>query len=120
MKTEIAIGKTYSVRYPFFVTIFEGFDADGPFQQESWRPGCGSDRNDDNDRSWFSDGHGEMLLEVIAEFKPGRFPERVFFVRKWKDPDGKVFGLNKLRMTTHNNFVRMLKGYRRPYESEEA
>lgn len=115
---DLEIDKTYTVRYPFFRVTYNGQDEDGPYQEESWRPGCDSDSNGVDDHYWFSDGHGEMQLTVVCEFKPGRFPTRVFFTRKWQDPDGKVFGLPKLRMTTKTNFLKLLKGYRREYASE--
>ena len=123
----LEIGRVHAVRYPFYRTTYQRFVGCGPTESveliESWRPGCDSDGQEDqsegsDDRYWFSDGHGEMLLEVVAEFKPGRFPARVFFTRKWKDPDGKVFGLPKLRMTTRTNFLKLLKGYRREYTPE--
>lgn len=108
------------VRYPFVKTKFMNFMDVGadesPTEEESWRPGCDSDVDDHGNVTWSCEGHGEMLLEVVGEFKPGRFPARVFYVRQWKDPDGKVFGKCKLRMTTRASFDRMLKGYRHNYE----
>lgn len=115
----IEIDKTYSVRYPFFRTTYSGINEDGPYQEESWRPGCDHEQDDNGDVDWFSEGHGQMHLTVVCEFKPGRFPTRVFFTRKWQDPDGKQFGLPKLRMTTKTNFMKLLKGYRREYIHED-
>lgn len=58
-----------------------------------------------------------MVLDVVATFKPGRFPERVFYTRRWIDPDGREFGkTNKLRATTTAHFRSLLKGYRHDFE----
>lgn len=118
-KTKLPLANAlHVIRYPFFMAKFMNYgDGDEfPFEDESWRPGCASDVDNHGNVTWFCEGHGEMLLEVVGEFKPGRFPSRVFYVRQWRDPDGKVFGIGKLRMTTRANFDRMLKGYRHNYE----
>jgi len=124
MKTQIEVGKVYAVRYPFFMSSYEKWEDDFPTEVQSWRPGCQVDTNQGEDdylpvRYYYSEGHGEMLLDVVGVFKPGRYPERVFFTRKWQDPDGKVFGKPNLRMTTKNNFIKMLNGYRHEYISDE-
>jgi hypothetical protein len=110
------LGQFHIVRYPFSRTTYDSFYDDESKPIKCWRPGCDRDADDDGNVTWSCEGHGEMLLEVVGEFKPGRFPARVFYVRQWRDPDGKVFGIGKLRMTTRTNFDRMLKGYRHNYE----
>lgn len=57
-----------------------------------------------------------MALDVVATFKPGRFPERVFYTRRWVDPDGREFGkTGRLLIATAGQFRRLLKGYRHPF-----
>ena len=63
---------------------------------------------------------GEMLLSVVSTHKPGKFPERIFYTRQWKDPEGKVFGKGALRVTTIGTFRRLLRGYRHKYEEPNA
>ena len=94
-------------------------------KEEGWRPGCTLE-TDENAWSYFpekhyvADGVGSMVLDVVATFKPGRFPERVFYTRRGVDPDGREFGKpNKLRVTTIAHFRSLLKGYRHHFEVSE-
>ena len=110
-------GDKFEVRYPFCRVER---DESAPFDSGEWRPGCLPQYNTpDFDVVWFAHGHGQMLLEVVSTHKPGAFIDRVFYVRQWRDPDGKVFGKNKLRVTTAAAFGRLLKGYRHEYECDE-
>lgn len=128
MTIKIEAGQTHTVAgYPFvrYVANLLGEDDGSPYKTEGWRPGCTKDE-DENAGSYFpelhyvADGTGAMVLEVVATFKPGRFPERVFYTRRWVDPDGREFGKpNKLRVTTAAHFRSLLKGYRHPFEVSE-
>ena len=112
MTTKFKAGDKFEVRYPFVrVTPFVG----EPFDAGAWRPGC----EEQPEEEWFADAHGQMLLEVISTHKPGKFLDRVFYTRHWRDPDGKEFGKNNLRVATASSFGRLLKGYRHDYECEE-
>lgn len=115
MKTAITVGETYAVRYPFAWEEVEL--SDGP--ATGWHPGCRAVEYSD-DFDFVADGHGEMLLTVVSTHKPGNFPERVMYTRKWKDPNGKVFGRGELRITTVGWFRRLLRGYRHDYEDVGA
>lgn len=57
-----------------------------------------------------------MVLTVIDHFKPGRFPARVFFTRRWVTPDGKEFGKGKLHIATIPAFKRRATAYMHEYE----
>ena len=126
MSIKIEAGQTHTVAgYPFVRYVANMISEDGCYQTESWRPGCNKD-TDENAGSYFpvvcyvADGTGSMVLDVVATFKPGRFPERVFYTRRWVDPDGREFGKpNKLRVTTAAHFRSLLKGYRHPFEVSE-
>lgn len=79
----------------------------------TWRPGARAEQVDEGESAWVSDGWGHMILTVVSTHKPGgRYHERVFYVRQWKDPDGLVFGKDHLRVTTMQAFKRLLKGHR--------
>ena len=99
--------------YPFVRTVFEGYDIiDGQYQDEGWRPGCNKESGDDF-VDFVADGLGVMLLEVVQVVSlPGGFAPRVFYVRRWRDPDGKVFGRRQCRVTTVGSFTKQAKGYR--------
>ena len=105
--------------YPFVRTVFEGFDIDGPYQDEGWRPGCNKETGDDF-IDFVADGLGAMLLEVVQVVPlPGGFATRVFYVRQWRDPDGKVFGRRQCRVTTVAAFGKLAKGYRHEFYLED-
>ena len=125
MSEKIKPEQTYTVSgYPFVRYVADLLDEDDgrPYQTEGWRPGC-SIEADENAFSYFpvqhyvAHGIGSMVLHVVATFKPGRFPERVFYTRRWIDPDGREFGqAGKLRIDTTGQFRRLLKGYRHQFE----
>ena len=110
-------GQTIEVpNYPFVRFVFHGCDNDGPFVDDGWRPGCEIDTNDEGVRDYSADALGAMLLEVVQVVSlPGNFAPRVFYVRQWRDPDGKVFGKRLCRVTTVSAFSKLLKGYRHEF-----
>ena len=127
MTIKIEAGQTHTVAgYPFVRYVANLVDDEGcGYQTESWRPGCTREEDDRDEHGYPSlcyvaDGVGSMVLDVVATFKPGRFPERVFYTRRWVDPDGREFGKpNKLRVTTAAHFRSLLKGYRHDFEVSE-
>ena len=126
MTIKIEAGQTHTVAgYPFVRYVADLISEDGDYRKEGWRPGCTLE-TDENAGSYFpekhyvADGVGSMVLDVVATFKPGRFPERVFYTRRWVDPDGREFGkTGKLRIATTGQFRRLLKGYRHYFEVSE-
>lgn len=103
--------------YPFVRTVFNGFDEHGEYQEEGWRPGCDKDLCDDG-FSWdhSADALGAMLIEIVEVVKlPGGFAPRVFYVRRWRDPDGKEFGKKRCRVTTTAALSKLIKGYRHEF-----
>jgi len=111
----------YRVRYPFVREAVTLYDENGPYETLSWRPGvsieCCGPYDDETDI--VAHGEGEMILTVIDVHKPGRFPTRVFYTRKFVDPDGHVFGKGGLRMTTVDAFNRRAAGYQLAYDVED-
>jgi hypothetical protein len=106
--------------YPFVRTVFEKQDFDGEEavtnHLHGWKPGCESEYDQGFSVIYSADGMGEMLLTVVSRHKPGRYPERVFYTRQWRDPDGKVFGNLKLRIATAQKFKQLSSGYRDEFE----
>ena len=123
MTIKIHAGQAHTVTgYPFVRYVANLAGDDGYYQEEGWRPGCDAEDDERDEHGYSSkvfvaDGTGSMVLEVVATFKPGRFPERVFYTRRWIDPDGREFGkAGTLRIATTGQFRRLLKGYRHPFE----
>lgn len=123
MTIKIEAGQTHTVAgYPFVRYVADLIIEDGDYRTEGWRPGCTAEEDERDEHGYPSkvfvaDGTGSMVLEVVATFKPGRFLERVFYTRRWIDPDGREFGkTSTLRVATTGQFRRLLKGYRHPFE----
>lgn len=113
-------GDTFSVIYPFVRAEYDWFDVGGPIKLKTWRPGISVESADYGDVDIFADSQGEMILAVIATFKPGRFPTRVFYTRQFVDPDGKAFGKGKLLICTLEKFHRISVKYQVDYDVEET
>lgn len=113
-------GDEFRVKYPFVSCVYSGYDERGEFQEDSWRPGCKSVLMPDCDTAWFANAEGQMVITVVGVFKPGKFPERVFYTRKWIDPDGKEFGNGKLRIATTPTFKKRIMGYYHQYEISDS
>lgn len=112
--SEIIEGGEYAAPYPFYLETFNGCDEDGPGCKIGWRPGTRFEQTAVDDGEYVWDGQGEIRLRVIGIYRPGKYPTRVFFVRQWADPEGRVFGKTNLRMTTLGAFKRLAAGYRYP------
>lgn len=117
-------GKTYAAWFPFKREkyrphpepenpgVWDGKYVDQP-ERDTWVPGwtteaCGSDGGD---TSYGWRGDGAMLLTVVSLHKPGpTYPERAFYIRQWRDPDGRVFGKNNLRCISSRALLSWLVG----------
>lgn len=111
----LEIGKEYRVRYPFCRTEKTVCDEDGCTTIKCWRPGAEPYDDEYGNQQWDADGAGEMLLTLVDIHKPGKYPTRAFFVRQWRNPDGKVFGKNGLRILSVAAFKELLRGYKYHY-----
>lgn len=112
-------GKIYEVAYPFTLDDFSGHDEDGPFTTKTWRPGVRFEFVHPDDSEAVADGEGKMLLEVVSTHKPGKWPERIFYLRRWIAPNGKGFGKRKMRIATAQNFRRIASRYQHEYRLKE-
>jgi hypothetical protein len=112
----------HRIKFPFVREPYSG-PKDGEFVDEvqTWRPGTRVEHGDYefSDEQWVADGEGFMVLEELGNFKPGRFPERTFYLRRFVAPDGRQFGKDKVRVIASSAFKRMLKGYRHQYLLDE-
>lgn len=110
--------QSHAVKYPFVREEVQLLDEEGgAYKKISWRPGTITETDDEGyERTSIADGEGEMILMVVGTYKPLGYPERTFYIRQWRTPDGEVFGKKNLRITTTGNFKTMLRGFRYEYE----
>ena len=103
------VGKTYEAPYPFVAEGWTDWNGGNPESFESWKPGF--DVNQDGTRrSLCADEMGKVSLRVVSLHKPGpKYPTRVFYVRQWQDPDGKVFGKTSLKVISARSFWKRLQ-----------
>ena len=121
----IEAGQEHRAAFPFIRTTYDAMPDDCminamPVEHPTWRPGVEHEQCNSGDTWSFAHGDGEVVYSVIAAFKPGKYPSRIFYLRNWIDPDGKRFGRNNLRISTTQHFRMLLKGYRHDYEIEEV
>ena len=108
-------GDIFEVPHPFVRVTVTLHDEDGPTELKSWRPGVEFELVESDDGAAFAEGLGKQIVEVVSIHKPGRYPERIFYTRKWETPSGKLFGKPGLRVKTTRAFRRLIAGYRHGY-----
>ena len=104
-------GQVFEVKYPFIRGEYTEMDADGPCTAKCWHPGVEFVSNGPRDADAVADGVGTQVLTVVSTHKPGHYPPRVFYTRKWRDPDGKEFGKNSLHVSGAAHFTTLCRGY---------
>lgn len=111
-------GQVFTSPYPFVRTTYQHVESDGEGgwdvdERQTWKPGVRvEDADGMGNVDTIADGKGEVILTVVSVHRPGKFQTRVFFTRSWRNPDGVLFGKNKLRVTTLAAFTGYTKGYR--------
>jgi hypothetical protein len=93
-------------------------EADALRMEWTWRPGVRPGAlvpPDGGDEPEEADGMGCQILTIVSIHRPGRYPSRVFYTRRWRDPAGKEFGKGALRIKTMNAFKRLIAGYRHEF-----
>ena len=110
----IQAGDVFKVRYAFVRCMYSYYDEDGGGEAISWAPGTFAEGEDPYGlrEMAMADGEGQMILTVVSTHKPGKYPERIFYTRKFVNPDGVEFGKGALRIATKNKFERLASGYR--------
>lgn len=114
---EFRAGDSFEVVFPMVRDTVELLGEDGPYTTNTWKPGVRFEQTDCfGGTSEFADAEGLMVLTVVSTHKPGKYPERVFYIRQFISPQGTRFGKSNLRMSTARAFSRMTRGYRYEYE----
>lgn len=88
---------------------------------DGWMPGARHETTCDSggaavDYSCDADGTGAILLTEFAAFRNVQGREMVTYKRRWRDPDGRVFGKGDYRVCSREKFARMAKGYAFDFE----
>ena len=109
MKYEI--GSVHKIKHPFLCEVYSEFDGEGFTDAPSWRPGVRSIDNGSEYSTLEADGIGDQILTVVSVHRPGKYPERIFYTRKWRDPDGKMFGKDNLLVRSTAQFTVLVSGY---------
>lgn len=111
-------GQEFKVKAPFKWETVGLFDGEGAYSVMSWVPGFASGNNGYTD--WMScNGHGYVVYTIISYHKlPAPYPARVFYTRRFIDPDGKEFGKTKLRIMSVGHFRRLISQRLWPFSSE--
>jgi hypothetical protein len=113
--SDIRVGLVIDIAHPFIKTTFSEQDQDGFTEVSTWSPGVRFEDMGEGDIESVADGIGAQLLTIVDIHKPGKFPTRVFYTRKWRDPAGKVFGKGALRIRSRAAFAMLAGGYRHEY-----
>jgi len=98
--------------HPFTRCVSDWWE-DGELVQKyvRWRPGAwGTEIIPPDDARAFAHAMGECVFTVQGEYKPGRYPTRVFFTQQFVDPDGKPLKASGLKIKTKSAFKRQVDG----------
>jgi hypothetical protein len=123
-KTDLAEGIIFRAPYPFVRDKVTLMDGDGFSEAATWRPGVRFEDRfippDGCETDCIADGEGEIILTIVSVHKPGHFPMRVFFTRRWRSPAGREFGKGACRCVTAEKFRRLAKGYAHKFTVEDS
>lgn len=120
MAEPIKAGAVIEVAHPFVRDIYNGYDCDGPYKARTWRPGTRHEPVPPDDWEAVADAIGTQILTVVGTYKPGRYPERIFYTRQWRDPNGHLFGKAGLHTKTAQAFRTIIRGYRHEFRLLDA
>lgn len=112
-------GYVFEVAYPFVHDSYSEWDEDGCSTSPCWKPGVTMKEVWD-DQVAYADGMGKQIITIVGVYRPGKFPTRVFYTRKWVDPNGHTFGKNRCRSTTLCAFRSLVREYRHEFVLDES
>lgn len=113
--SSLVAGQTYETWFPFKRETYVELDDTGGSERPTWVPGWRYEGQDigEGEAEFHSkwDDDGAMLLTVVSLHKPGpTYAEKVFYVRQWRSPDGRVFGKKNLRVISSRALLKWLAG----------
>jgi hypothetical protein len=113
--------QVFSFPYPFLRSKSEEMDDDGCWHEyPGWRPGAEYELVPPDDYRMVCDGIGSQIVTVVGTAQFPGWPTRVFYTRRWRDPEGKEFGKRRLRVTTQASFTTLIQGYRYQPERRDS
>ena len=110
----------FEVPHPFVKEEYSDFDDDKPIVSWRWRPGTRMVQSSTGHEYYEADAVGMQILTVVGVGEPHGFAKRVFYTRRWRDPDGTEFGNKGCRVTALSAFRRLTHGYRYSVEMPEG
>ncbi len=113
--SKYAPGQVWRKATPFLVEDRVVCDTFGQRTVKSWRPGIRWIPVSPDDSEPDSDGEGVEVRTIASYVEIAGEVPRILYRRHWVDPDGKVFGNPKMRMTTPSAFSAWINdtaGYR--------
>lgn len=109
---EIRDGDIFTVECPFILDKYTEMTEEGYCTFLSYRPGVKWEFLEPDSSEPVCHGVGTVTYKVVSYHKlPHPYPDRVFFTRKFKSPDGREFGKNRLLVLTKEAFSRRAKAY---------
>lgn len=116
LKDQVVPGAEFTVPYPFVRSDYAPSDMDYEtvfgWTLGNWDPGTRERFVPPDSSEAVADAMGAMVLNVVSVHRPAlRYPARVFYTRKWRDPDGRTFGKRGLRIKTMGAFRRLATGF---------
>ncbi len=118
---DITENAVIEVTYPFIRTTYDSYDElEGTHAKlPTWQAGVGGmDFNGYSGtfRAFGANAEGQMILTIVSIHKPGKYPERIFYTRQYRDPDGKIYGKTNLKIMATRSLKRYFKWFGEPYE----
>lgn len=108
-------GDSFTIPYPFWRS--EGPDWVTGAIEAQWMLGTEyREYNQHDDGHDYADSLGSSTFTVVSIHKPGTYPERVFYVQSFTDPDGHEFSSGRLRCRSRSYFKRLISSYLKPYK----
>lgn len=95
----------YSAPWPFW------WCHDAQLGRGDWIPGVRLGAIPPDDCYAIADAVGSVHYKVISTHKPGKYPDRVFYVRQFTRPDGERFGRKGLKVCTLKKFIKLTHGW---------
>jgi len=113
---DIKEGDVFEIDYPFSRTVY--LDQEGG-ESQTWNPKPYYIQTQYDEGVLMADANGKCVLTVVSVHRPGKFPTRVFYTRKFINPDGATFGKSKLIIKTVGVFRKYSAGYMEVYKIED-
>lgn len=120
---DINVGDEFTMAFPFQIIENAIGNRYEPEIHESWFAGCKVSEEDDGSgygvsRIFTANGEGNVIYKVLAVVEmPGKYIDRVVFLRSLVDPDGKKYGKAEVRTITKTLFIRDI-GLTTPFKPE--